>query len=96
MQQYEIGWHESHYMEVEAESRWEAERAFDKFMFARAKAVATYEGCVGDIHIWEVKPDIEVSESMTFNYNAEAFGYNDLTEDEGDGIFDGDGGEYHG
>lgn len=61
MTEYEMSWHESHYMEVEADSREDAEAMLDKLATTRSEHVTTYSGIVDDIYIWEVKPDIEVS-----------------------------------
>lgn len=83
MAKYEIGWHESHYLEVEADNWGEAEKIVHDITDARSRSGVSYEGLFGDICVWEVLPDIEVSESMRFNYDAEVLGYNDL-DDEGD------------
>lgn len=86
MAKYEIGWNESHYMEIEADTWEEADKIVNDLTDARERSVMSYEGLIGDICIWEVLPDMEVSESMRFNYDTEVLGYNDLTETNGDGI----------
>lgn len=86
MTKYEVGWEESHYKEVEANTIEDADEIIEKMMKARfgeAKRTPgdTYQGVVGDTCIWEIKPEIEVSDSMIFCYDAEGFNYEVLNDD---------------
>ena len=81
MNTYEVGWYESYYEEIEAETHEQAAQIIDDRMLAKAESVPTFQGLYGDIHVWETKPEIEVSESMIFNSSVYEFNYEVLSGD---------------
>jgi hypothetical protein len=78
---YEVGWYESYYEEIEAETYEQAAQIIDDRMSVKAETVPTFQGLRGDISVWEIKPEIEVDNSVIFNYNTDEMDYEVLSDD---------------
>lgn len=75
MTKYKMSWDETHHIDVEADSIEHAEKMLETLLVARHENATTFGGVIGDTHIWEDVPEIEVSDSMSFNYNTEEMNY---------------------